>query len=463
MSKHKFLPLFATIALCLAALAGCDGSSSPARALEGKTLALFGGSYTEIPASAVAKDYWQDSLGVKVVNYGVGGAGFSNLTQGEGKHIQWQVDQACAPDAPVYDIYLLWASTNDFYWASDYCGTADDYTDYDGYDTTSLATQCGGINYAISKIREKAPGSQILFMTSTKSFRAVPKSSDPRYIVDKNGMNYFVEKQILCCQAAGVPYLDLFTIPPFNEDNASEYYEDDGIHLNENGYKAIRDLQVKFLTAGKTIRGTRIITPGHDGGDWSQYDWYAVDNANLKKRPKAVLYGDSITHNWPGFDPDFFTEHNFVGRGIGGQTSLRALTRFRKDVIELHPEYVAIMFGVNDIAENRSNIQLENVYGNLVSVVELARANGIKPLICSVTPADTICWRPLLGNPHRSIEALNGMLSRYANENGIPYVDYWSVLNNGKGGFIEGHSSDGLHPNLDGYRLMEPVLLQYIK
>ena len=48
----------------------------------------------------------------------------------------------------------------------------------------------------------------------------------------------------------------------------------------------------------------------------------------------------------------FFKKHNFVGRGISGQTTSEMLVRFRQDVINLHPKSVIILAGINDIAEN---------------------------------------------------------------------------------------------------------------
>ncbi|HEX5555831.1 MAG TPA: hypothetical protein VFX43_21490, partial [Chitinophagaceae bacterium] len=72
----------------------------------GKSVAVFGGSVSEIPASDSAKVLWKRYLGMDVTNFGVGGAGFSSL---QGKSMQQQVDEA-----GVFDIYILWASTNDY-------------------------------------------------------------------------------------------------------------------------------------------------------------------------------------------------------------------------------------------------------------------------------------------------------------------------------------------------------------
>jgi hypothetical protein len=69
------------------------------------------------------------------------------------------------------------------------------------------------------------------------------------------------------------------------------------------------------------------------------------------------------------------------------------LLRFREDVINLKPKKVVILAGTNDIAENNGPISLDKVFGNIVSMVELAKANKIKVVICSVLPASEYPWR----------------------------------------------------------------------
>ena len=50
------------------------------------------------------------------------------------------------------------------------------------------------------------------------------------------------------------------------------------------------------------------------------------------------------------------------------------------------------------------------------------------------------------------------MLKEYAEENDIVYVDYYSSLVNKVGGLPEKYSPDGVHPNIEGYKIMEKVI-----
>lgn len=201
--------------------------------------------------------------------------------------------------------------------------------------------------------------------------------------------------------------------------------------------------------------------------DWGRTDRYAEQNALVKAsgiRPKAVFMGDSITDNWGNrTHPEFFSEHNFAGRGISGQTSCQMLVRMRPDVIDLHPKYVVILSGTNDVAQNIGPVDMDVVLGNIISMCELARANKIKPVICSVLPADRFGWRPELKTPGETIKALNASLKAYAEKEHIPYVDFHSALDNGKGGLPEKYAKDGVHPNLECYGIMESMVLPYLK
>ena len=194
--------------------------------------------------------------------------------------------------------------------------------------------------------------------------------------------------------------------------------------------------------------------------DWANYNRYAEANAQVTEAPKAVLMGDSITDGWPFADPEFFSDNNFVGRGISGQVTSQMLLRFRQDVIDLHPKYVVILAGTNDIAENSGKIDMEKTFGYIVSMCDLAKANAIKPIICSVIPAASFRWHPHVTGVAEKIVQLNQMLKAYAKENKIKYVDYHSAMKDERGGLPESLAKDGVHPTHEGYDIMKNLLLK---
>ena len=199
--------------------------------------------------------------------------------------------------------------------------------------------------------------------------------------------------------------------------------------------------------------------------DFANYSKYEKDNAKVKSTnpvPSAVFMGDSITEGWFSTDPKFFTDNNFVGRGISGQTTSKMLLRFREDVINLKPKKVIILAGTNDIAENSGPISLEKVFGNIVSMAELAKANKIEVVICSVLPAYEFPWRKGI-EPAKKVIALNKMLKDFAQKNHLIYVDYHTPLKDDKNGLPTAIAEDGIHPTKLGYAKMEEILMNVLK
>lgn len=196
--------------------------------------------------------------------------------------------------------------------------------------------------------------------------------------------------------------------------------------------------------------------------DWAQFSRYAAANAAVEAGVCAVFMGDSITDAWAMQDPDFFTLNDFVGRGISGQTTSQMLVRFRRDVIDLRPQIVVIMAGTNDIARNGGYIAPENTLGNLISMCELARANGIAVILCSIPPVSRFWWREEI-EPAEKVVELNAMIRDYARRNSIPYLDYYSRLVGQTGGIPPRWSEDTCHPNAECYRtVMEPMVLDAV-
>jgi len=193
--------------------------------------------------------------------------------------------------------------------------------------------------------------------------------------------------------------------------------------------------------------------------DWAQLGRYRDDDSKLiasGRTPDIVLLGDSITEGWASKRPEVFTAQR-VNRGISGQTTPQMLVRFREDVIALHPRAVQIMAGTNDIAGNTGPMTPEMTEANIASMTELAQANGIKVILASIPPAANFPWRPGLEVTGKII-ALNDWMRAYAASHGAVYADYWSALQDGKGGMKPGLAYDGVHPTEQGYDLMLPVL-----
>lgn len=220
----------------------------------------------------------------------------------------------------------------------------------------------------------------------------------------------------------------------------------------------------KILGLGLAMGGLLMATSVSaqtEKGDWAQFGRYADANKRVTTPAKVVFMGNSITDGWWPKDSTFFINNNFLDRGISGQTTSEMLVRFRQDVINLKPKAVVILAGINDIAHNNGVISLENVFGNIVSMAELARYNKITPIICSVLPAYDFPWRRGM-NPAPKVIELNKMLKAYADKEGLTYVDYHSAMKDERDGLPKNLASDEVHPTLEGYKIMEKIVLEAI-
>lgn len=169
---------------------------------------------------------------------------------------------------------------------------------------------------------------------------------------------------------------------------------------------------------------------------------------------RVVFMGDSITQGWK-LD-EAFPGKPYVNRGISGQTTPQMLVRFRQDVIDLKPKVVVILAGTNDIAGNTGPMTLAQTEGNLASMAELASANGIRVVLCSVLPAFDYHWAPGL-QPAPKIAEVNAWLRKYAAQKGYVYVDYYSAMKDNRGGLPATLSKDGVHPLPAGFAIMSPL------
>ncbi len=215
----------------------------------------------------------------------------------------------------------------------------------------------------------------------------------------------------------------------------------------------------KFVLIMSLFSFFNLFTNAQKFNDMINLKKYAKENAELpapeENEKRVVFIGNSITEGWAGMRPGFFKSNNYVGRGISGQTSPQLLSRFRQDVINLSPVAVVINIGTNDIAENTGTYNEDFTLGNIMSMAELADANGIKVILSSVTPAGEYPWRKEIKGVVEKIRSLNERIEAYAKANGFAYIDYFSSMCDEKGALKKGYGDDGVHPNADAYQIME--------
>lgn len=228
-------------------------------------------------------------------------------------------------------------------------------------------------------------------------------------------------------------------------------------------------LAFPFLAACTLVAQTAPVAaashdPSHSAAEERQkLDWPRLgrfQEANLElpapaaHENRVVFMGDSITEGW--HLEQSFPGKPYINRGISGQTSPQMVLRFHQDVVQLKPKVVIILAGTNDVAQNTGPITADETLNNIAAMAEMASANKIRVILCSVTPAYDFGWRPGL-EPAPKIVALNQRIAAYAKAHGYRYVDYYKAMADTRGGLPASLSHDGVHPLPAGYAVMAPL------
>jgi lysophospholipase L1-like esterase len=132
--------------------------------------------------------------------------------------------------------------------------------------------------------------------------------------------------------------------------------------------------------------------------------------------------------------------------GINGQRTDQFLTRFDRDVRQVHPRVVIILGGVNDIYQGRP---LDAIEADLRELYLQALAHHIIPIAASALP-----FNAATPDQSQAIRRLNNWIQSYARDHQIAFCDtHAAVAAPGHPDQLRG-SPDGLHPDRDGYAAM---------
>lgn len=200
--------------------------------------------------------------------------------------------------------------------------------------------------------------------------------------------------------------------------------------------------------------------------DWPNLAKYREANENLKNSSsggdRIVLVGDSITEGWTEFNPEFFQENNMINRGISGQTTPQMLIRFKQDAVHLNPKIIIINGGTNDIWGNTGPSTPEMIIDNLCSMAEIAAKNDINVALSTILPVYKYPERDDIIDPPKTISLINSVLLDYCKKNGLTFLDYYTPMVDEKKGLNSDYGTDGVHPNKEGYNVMENVVREAI-
>lgn len=196
---------------------------------------------------------------------------------------------------------------------------------------------------------------------------------------------------------------------------------------------------------------------------------FDIQNEQLLYQNKTSDYlfiGDSITWMW---DLNLYFGRNsfFVNRGIGGDTSYYCLKRFDADCLQLGPENIIYMIGINDILTTAPDLwwrkdgaDKQTVMEKLLQNIEavMIKCEGRNLYQGSILPTD-ICPPFDKDGINQMVIDANGEIKKLCDKHSVPFIDYHSALcRDDKKTMRDGLTHDGIHPNGACYEIMADIL-----
>ncbi|MBA4406050.1 hypothetical protein C0389_02130 [bacterium] len=216
-------------------------------------------------------------------------------------------------------------------------------------------------------------------------------------------------------------------------------------------------------------QNTKTTLPAQDTLRYRNNPTYALQQAmfDIYKTRQAdiVMLGNSLTHGaaWN----ELLGRSNVVERGIPAD-GLYGYEARMNSIYKLDPKIVFIMGGLNDIY---SWTPVENIFAVYVRILSGLKSKNIIPVIQSTTYSAKIYGKDFGGTPegnfgrNREVDKLNKLLSDYAKQNNIDYIDV-NTLTAGKDGFLRPELAyDGIHFKAEGFKIwareVEKILTKY--
>ena len=195
----------------------------------------------------------------------------------------------------------------------------------------------------------------------------------------------------------------------------------------------------------------------------------------FEKNARILFQGDSITdgNRGRGTDPNHILGHgycfivaakygaafsdlnlDFMNRGVSGNTVMNLQERWQKDMLDLKPDVLSILIGVNDASHGTSLDQYESVYEKILADAEAANPK-IRIVLCEPftlpVGARKNNYEPWLAG----IKKRQDIVAKLAEKHHAALVHFQRVFDEAcKRAPAEHWIWDGVHPTYSGHQLM---------
>jgi predicted alpha-1,2-mannosidase len=170
---------------------------------------------------------------------------------------------------------------------------------------------------------------------------------------------------------------------------------------------------------------------------------------------EIIFLGNSITDNceWA----ELFGNPNIKNRGIGGDDTDGILERLT-EVTESNPLKIFIMIGTNDLSNSKSIDYIVENYRKIINRIKQSTP-GTEIYVQSIIPTDDAIHTT---RKNSDIIKINTQLKLMAEQDGLTYIDLFSVFKLDNNKLNPEYSLDGLHLNGKGYMVWKKEIEKYI-
>jgi lysophospholipase L1-like esterase len=195
----------------------------------------------------------------------------------------------------------------------------------------------------------------------------------------------------------------------------------------------------------------------------------------LRKEARVLFQGDSITDGNRGrnSDPNHILGHgyafliaakfgggfpelglDFMNRGVSGNTVLDLEKRWQKETLDLKPDVLSVLIGVNDTQRNVDLDQYERVYSKLIDDAKAANPN-IKLILCEPFGLPAGKKKASWDEWSASLRKRQEIVERLAQKHGAAYVRFQRAFDEAaRRAPAEYWIWDGVHPTYNGHQVM---------
>ena len=181
------------------------------------------------------------------------------------------------------------------------------------------------------------------------------------------------------------------------------------------------------------------------------------DNENYLGSGYVNIVSGKLGFDYPG-------KYKFINKGINGNRITDLYLRIRKDILDIAPDYLSILIGVNDVwhelevNDGVSANKFEKIYDLLLSEVKVALPNIkfiiMEPFILkgSATYPDKKTWKYF----ESELELRRDVCKKMAEKYNAIYVSLQDKFNEAQSNIkdLSYYLRDGVHPTASGSELI---------